>query len=64
VLLPDEPTSSLGPVAAESIEALVHTLVPSITEVIVPGRAGARFRPETNQTRAWLGGTYRTHPRA
>ena len=35
VLLLDEPTSSLDPVATESIEALVRTLVPAITVVIV-----------------------------
>jgi phosphate transport system ATP-binding protein len=35
VLLLDEPTSSLDPVATESIEALVRTLVPQITVVIV-----------------------------
>jgi phosphate transport system ATP-binding protein len=35
VLLLDEPTSSLDPVATESIEALVRTLVPKLTVVIV-----------------------------
>jgi phosphate transport system ATP-binding protein len=35
VLLLDEPTSSLDPVATESIEALIKTLVPDITVVIV-----------------------------
>jgi len=35
VLLLDEPTSSLDPVATESIEALVKTLVPRLTVVIV-----------------------------
>jgi phosphate transport system ATP-binding protein len=35
VLLLDEPTSSLDPVATESIEALVRTLVPRITLIIV-----------------------------
>jgi phosphate transport system ATP-binding protein len=35
VLLLDEPTSSLDPVATESIEALVRTLVPKLTVIIV-----------------------------
>jgi phosphate transport system ATP-binding protein len=35
VLLLDEPTSSLDPMATESIEALVRTLVPGITVIIV-----------------------------
>ena len=35
VLLLDEPTSSLDPVATESIEALIRTLIPAITVVIV-----------------------------
>jgi phosphate transport system ATP-binding protein len=35
VLLLDEPTSSLDPVAAENIEKLVRTLVPDLTVVIV-----------------------------
>jgi phosphate transport system ATP-binding protein len=35
VLLLDEPTSSLDPVATESIEALIKTLVPRLTVVIV-----------------------------
>jgi phosphate transport system ATP-binding protein len=35
VLLLDEPTSSLDPMATESIEALVRTLVPDITVIIV-----------------------------
>jgi phosphate transport system ATP-binding protein len=35
VLLLDEPTSSLDPVATESIEALVRTLIPDLTVVIV-----------------------------
>ena len=35
VLLLDEPTSSLDPVTTESIEALIRTLVPRLTVVIV-----------------------------
>jgi phosphate transport system ATP-binding protein len=35
VLLLDEPTSSLDPMATEKIEALIRTLVPAITIVIV-----------------------------
>jgi phosphate transport system ATP-binding protein len=35
VLLLDEPTSSLDPVTAESIEALIRALVPALTVVIV-----------------------------
>jgi phosphate transport system ATP-binding protein len=35
VLLLDEPTSSLYPVAPESIEALIRTLVPALTVIIV-----------------------------
>ncbi|MBO0808370.1 MAG: phosphate ABC transporter ATP-binding protein, partial [Actinobacteria bacterium] len=35
VLLLDEPTSSLDPVATESIEALIRTLTPGLTVVIV-----------------------------
>ena len=35
VLLLDEPTSSLDPVATESIEALIRTLAPALTVVIV-----------------------------
>jgi phosphate transport system ATP-binding protein len=35
VLLLDEPTSSLDPIATESIEALIRTLTPEITVVIV-----------------------------
>jgi phosphate transport system ATP-binding protein len=35
VLLLDEPTSSLDPVATESIEKLVRTLIPKLTVVIV-----------------------------
>ncbi len=35
VLLLDEPTSSLDPMATESIEELVRTLVPQLTVIIV-----------------------------
>jgi phosphate transport system ATP-binding protein len=35
VLLLDEPTSSLDPMATESIESLIRTLVPTITVIIV-----------------------------
>ncbi len=35
VLLLDEPTSSLDPGATESIEALIRTLVPQLTVIIV-----------------------------
>jgi phosphate transport system ATP-binding protein len=35
IILLDEPTSSLDPVATESIEALVRTLVPQLTVIII-----------------------------
>ena len=35
VLLLDEPTSSLDPMATESIEALIRTLVPALTVVVI-----------------------------
>ncbi len=45
VLLLDEPTSSLDPVTTESIEALLKTLAPALTLIVVthnlgPGHAG------------------------
>jgi phosphate transport system ATP-binding protein len=44
VLLLDEPTSSLDPLATESIEALLKTLVPKITIVIVTHNLGQATR--------------------
>lgn len=35
VLLLDEPTSSLDPVTTESIEAMIRSLVPALTIIIV-----------------------------
>lgn len=44
VLLLDEPTSSLDPMATESIEALIRTLVPALTVVIVTHNLGQARR--------------------
>jgi phosphate transport system ATP-binding protein len=44
VLLLDEPTSSLDPLATESIEALIRTLVPALTVVIVTHNLGQARR--------------------
>ncbi|HSZ31074.1 MAG TPA: phosphate ABC transporter ATP-binding protein PstB [Pseudonocardiaceae bacterium] len=49
VLLLDEPTSSLDPVATESIEALLRTLVPDITVIIVTHNL-AQARRVSDQT--------------
>ena len=44
VLLLDEPTSSLDPVATESIEALIRNLAPALTVVIVTHNLGQASR--------------------
>jgi phosphate transport system ATP-binding protein len=44
VLLLDEPTSSLDPVTTESIEALIRTLTPALTIVIVTHNLGQASR--------------------
>ena len=44
VLLLDEPTSSLDPVTTENIEAMVRTLVPALTIVIVTHNLGQARR--------------------
>ena len=58
VLLLDEPTSSLDPMATESIEALIRTLVPGLTVVIVThnlaaGEPRRRPRPSSSTAAAW-----------
>ncbi len=49
VLLLDEPTSSLDPVTTESIEALIKTLTPALTLIVVTHNLGQAVRV-SNQT--------------
>ncbi len=49
VLLLDEPTSSLDPVTTESIEALLKTLTPALTLIVVTHNLGQAMRV-SNQT--------------
>jgi phosphate transport system ATP-binding protein len=44
VLLLDEPTSSLDPVTTESIEALLKTLAPALTLIVVTHNLGQAMR--------------------
>ena len=44
VLLLDEPTSSLDPITTESIEALLKTLTPALTLIVVTHNLGQAMR--------------------
>ena len=48
VLLLDEPTSSLDPVSTESIEALLKTLTPALTLIVVTHNLGQAMRVSHN----------------
>jgi phosphate transport system ATP-binding protein len=48
VLLLDEPTSSLDPVTTESIEALLRTLAPALTLIVVTHNLGQAVRVSHN----------------
>ncbi len=48
VLLLDEPTSSLDPVTTESIEALLRTLAPALTLIVVTHNLGQAMRVSHN----------------
>ena len=48
MLLLDEPTSSLDPVTTESIEALLRTLAPALTLIVVTHNLGQAMRVSHN----------------
>ncbi len=48
VLLLDEPTSALDPVTTESIEALIRTLTPALTLIVVTHNLGQAMRISDN----------------
>jgi phosphate transport system ATP-binding protein len=48
VLLLDEPTSSLDPLSTESIEALLRTLAPALTLIVVTHNLGQAMRVSHN----------------
>jgi phosphate transport system ATP-binding protein len=48
VLLLDEPTSSLDPITTESIEALIKTLTPALSLVVVTHNLGQAMRVSNN----------------
>jgi phosphate transport system ATP-binding protein len=48
VLLLDEPTSSLDPVTTESIEALIRTLTPALSLIVVTHNLGQAMRVSDN----------------
>ena len=48
VLLLDEPTSSLDPISTESVEALVRTLTPALTIIVVTHNLGQALRVSDN----------------
>ena len=48
VLLLDEPTSALDPVTTESIEALIKTLTPALTLIVVTHNLGQAMRISDN----------------
>ena len=47
VLLLDEPTSALDPVSTESVEALLRTLAPALTMIVVTHNLGQALRVST-----------------
>ena len=48
VLLLDEPTSSLDPITTESIEALIQTLTPALSLIVVTHNLGQAMRISNN----------------
>jgi phosphate transport system ATP-binding protein len=60
VLLLDEPTSSLDPLSTESIEALLKTLAPALTLIVVTHNLGQAMRVSHN-TMFFFGGALVEH---
>ena len=55
VLLLDEPTSSLDPVTTENIEAMIRSLVPALTIIIVTHNLGRRAASQTPRSSSTKG---------
>ena len=60
VLLLDEPTSSLDPITTESIEALIKTMTPALSLIVVTHNLGQALRI-SNQTMFFYQGALVEH---